>query len=181
LADVDIKAESKNAVDIVGLDNIKADLKLDATNTYDIKPLKADNSYDIKPLSLEVKPLKADYTYDIKPLETDNSYKVDLKPVTLDLCMTANIGKIPDLCVRQPYRHRLAFTLYGVEVWGLCFSGEQEMVLQELDRRPQVALGGAAATWPPPRAAERTEPPESGEPPDPRARTGGGLRIRIGP
>lgn len=181
MADVDIKAESKNAVDIVGLDNIKADLKLDATNTYDIKPLKADNSYDIKPLSLEIKPLKADYTYDIKPLETDNSYKVDLKPVTLDLCMTANIGKIPDLCVRQPYRHRLAFTLYGVEVWGLCFSGEQEMVLQELDRRPQVALGGAAATWPPPRPAERAEPPDSGDAPDRRTRTGGGLRIRIGP
>lgn len=113
-----------------------------------------------------------DFTYDIKPLQSDNSVKVDLKPVTLDLCMTANIGKVPDLCIRQPYRHRLAFSLYGMEVWGLTFSGEQETVVQEMDRSPQVTLGGASSSWRPPRPAA--------PPVEPQTRTGNGLRIRLG-
>ncbi|HWK68819.1 hypothetical protein [Pseudorhodoplanes sp.] len=176
MADVEVK--SQNTVDIVGLDNLKADLtlhapdtfKTDGTNTYDIKPLKSDYGFDIKPL-------KSDYTYDIRPLQVDDNIKVDLRPVTLDLCMTANIGKVPDLCVRQPYRHRVAFSLFGMEVWGFTLSGEQEMVVQELDRRPQVAIAGAPANWAPmprheaPRDAPKAEPP---------TRTGNGLRIRLG-
>lgn len=179
MADVEIKSSSSNAVDILGLDNLKADLtlhtpdtlKTDATNTYDIKPLKSDHSFDIKPL-------KSDYTYDIKPLQVDDNIKVDLRPVTLDLCMTANVGKIPDLCVRQPYRHRIAFSLYGMEVWGFTLSGEQETVVQEMDRRPHVASAGAPANWP---SAPRHEPHHEAPKPEPPTRTGNGLRIRLGP
>jgi hypothetical protein len=172
----------------IGLDTIKAGFtlalpqpfKTDALNTYDIKPLTF--TYDIKPLEikpLEIKPLT--FTYDIKPLEikpleikplkTDSS--IDLKPVVVDLCLTANIGKLPNVCIRQPYRHHVGFTLYGTEVWGFTFSGEQETVIEELDRRPQVALGGAQSSWPPPRSAPQPviEPP---------TRTAGGLRIRLG-
>ena len=162
MADIDVTSSSSNSVDVVGLDNIKADLTLELPQPFKID---ATNSYDIKPL-------KSDYTYDIKPLQTDNSLKIDLRPLTLDLCTTMNIGKLPDLCVRQPYRHRLAFSLYGMEVWGFTFSGEQETVVQEMDRRPQVALGGAPASWPPPR------PPEPAA--EPLTRTGNGLRIRLG-
>lgn len=177
--EIDVKSSSSNTVDIAGLDNIKADLtlhtpdtfKTDATNTYDIKPLKADYGFDIKPL-------KSDYTYDIKPLQVDDNIKVDLKPVTLDLCLTANVGKVPDLCVRQPYRHRVAFSLYGMEVWGFTFSGEQETVVQELDRRPQVAMTGAPASWSPAPRHEQSREVAKQEPP---TRTGNGLRIRLGP
>lgn len=177
MADVEVKSE--NTVDIVGLDNLKADLtlhtpdtfKTDGTNTYDIKPLKSDYGFDIKPL-------KSDYTYDIRPLQVDDNIKVDLRPVTLDLCMTANVGKVPDLCVRQPYRHRVAFSLFGMEVWGFTLSGEQEMVVQELDRRPQVAIAGAPVNWTP---ATRHEPSRETIKREPPTRTGNGLRIRLGP
>ena len=173
MADVNITSSSTNSVDVLGLDNLKADLtlhtpdtfKTDATNTYDIKPLKSDYTYDIKPL-------KSDYTYEIKPLQ------LDVKPVTLDLCMTANVGKVPDLCVRQPYRHRMGFSLYGMEVWGFTLSGEQETVVQEMDRRPQVAIAGAPASWP---AAPRHEQDRDKLKPEPPTRTGNGLRIRLGP
>ena len=173
MADVNITSSSTNSVDVLGLDNLKADLtlhtpdtfKTDATNTYDIKPLKSDYTYDIKPL-------KSDYTYEIKPLQ------LDVKPVALDLCMTANVGKVPDLCVRQPYRHRIGFSLYGMEVWGFTLSGEQETVVQEMDRRPQVAIAGAPASWPP---APRYEPDRDKPKPEPPTRTGNGLRIRLGP
>ena len=159
MADIDIHSDP-TTVDIVGLDNMNVTLHTPDTYKTDATVHTPDT-------------FKSDYTYEIKPLS------LDLKPVTLDLCMTANIGKIPDLCVRQPYRHRVAFSLYGMEVWGFTFSGEQETVVQELDRRPQVAVAGAPAGWPP---APRHEHHKHHEPkPEPPTRTGNGLRIRLGP
>ena len=172
MADIDINStsSSSNSVDVLGLDNLKADLTLHTPDTFKTD---ATNTYDIKPL-------KSDYTYDIKPLQVDDNIKVDLKPVTLDLCMTANVGKVPDLCVRQPYRHRIGFSLYGMEVWGFTISGEQETVIQEMDRRPQVAVAGAPG-WPPTREELRHESHHEPTKPEPQTRTGNGLRIRLGP
>ena len=123
------------------------------------------------------KPLKADLgttnSLHIDPLTTDSSLSVDLKPAVVDLCLTLNIGKLPNVCIRQPYHHHIGFTLWGTEVWGFSFSGEQETVIQEQRPQPKVALG-AAPGWTP-------SPPAPRPAPEPPTRESGGLRIRLGP
>lgn len=178
MADVDITSTSTGTVDVVGLDNIKADVKLElpqpfkteGTNSVDLKTdLKANvdsNSNSNSATHLTIDPLK-----------TDSSLAVDLKPAVVDLCLTLNVGKVPSLCIRQPYRHRIGFTLYGVEVFGFSFSGEQETIITELGPRPQT-LPREETPWPPARvhhAHERQEDRESS------AARGAGLRIRLEP
>jgi hypothetical protein len=172
----DTSIDVKNTIDVLGLNDIKADLKLELPQPFktenssvlEVKPLKADLGTNthlvIEPLKLELK---------AEPLKTDSSLSLDLKPAVIDLCLTTNIGKLPNVCIRQPYHHHIGFTLYGTEVWGFTFSGQQETVVEELDRQPQVAWGGALATWPPPRPAPQpTQPP---------SRHVGGLRVRLEP
>jgi hypothetical protein len=176
MADVsyDIKDKSTDTLEIKGLDNIKAGLTLtvpqpiDTSSTLELKPIKADlgttTQLTIEPLKLE---LQAD------PIKTDSSITLDLKPAVIDLCLTANIGKLPNVCIRQPYHHHIGFTLYGTEVWGLTLSGQQDTVIEELNRQPKVAWGGAVTSRPPEErvhAEPRTEPP---------MRESGALRIRL--
>jgi hypothetical protein len=170
MADVsyDIDSSSTNTVDILGLNDIKADLKLDLP-----QPFKTETAS-----SLDIKPLKADLGTDthlgIDPLKTDSSLSIDLKPAVIDLCLTTNVGKIPNVCIRQPYHHHIGFTLYGTEVWGFTFSGQQETVVEELERQPAVVRGDSAPSWSPSHHA----PQPAASPP---SRNVGGLRVRLGP
>lgn len=166
MADVEIKAGSTNTVDILGLDDINADVTLGLK-----QPFKAETA-----TALDVKPLKADLGTNnriaVEPLTTDSSLSVDLKPAVVDLCLTLNVGKLPNVCIKQPYHHHVGFTLWGTEMWGYTFSGEQETLIQEQHPQPRVALGGARPAWPvhaAPRAA-----------PEPPTRETGGLRVRLG-
>jgi hypothetical protein len=170
---------STSTVDIVGLDDIKADIKEDIKLELP-QPFKteAKNEIDVKPLSLEVKPLDLDLDLDVdsdsKTRLTIDPLTIDVRPVVADLCLTANVGKIPNLCVRQPYHHHIGLTLYGTEIWGVTFAGEQQTVVEELDRQPQVAWRGSTGEWPP----RQTPPPT---PPQPPTRHAGGLRVSLGP
>jgi hypothetical protein len=158
--EINTTANSKDTVDVVGLDDINVDLTLGLP-----QPLKAETSND-----LTVKPLKADLgttsRLEVDPLKTDSSVSVDLKPAVVDLCLTLNIGKLPNVCIRQPYHHHIGFTLWGTEVWGYTFSGEQETLIQEHHPDPRVALGAGPAGW--------------SAPAEPRTHEAGGLRIRLG-
>ena len=179
-------------VDVLGLNDIKATLglvqpfKTEGANTYEYKP------FEIKPLTTtstytyDIKPLTTTNTntYDVKPLKTDSSLALDLKPAVIDLCLTANVGRVPSLCIRQPYRHKLAFTLYGVEVWAFGFSGEQETIVEEMTPGPQVSVSGPGTAWSPaPHLRPGTREPHAHE-----GREGhqghdahaSGSRIRIG-
>jgi hypothetical protein len=199
----DTEIDSK--IEIIGLDNIKAKLeggaplalKLEGGAPVALKleggtQVKLENVYDIKPLEikpLEIKPLKADLgttthltidplKLELAPLKSDQSMTLDLKPAVIDLCLTANLGKLPNVCIRQPYHHHIGFTLFGTEVWGYTFSGQQETVIEELDRQPQVAWRGAVATWPPHRPPHS---PSASPAPQPPSRQAGGLRVRLNP
>jgi hypothetical protein len=81
--------------------------------------------------------VKSDLTLDIKPLDMT----VDVKPVVLDLCYTVNIGRIPETRIRNPYRHHIGLTLFGTEVLGMTFEGEQDTVIEDLHRNPKVVEG----------------------------------------
>jgi hypothetical protein len=181
MADVDVTSTSTATVDVIGLDDIKADVKVElpqpfkteGTNAVDLKAdLKANvdsnsNSNSTTHLSID-------------PLKTDSSLAVDLKPAVVDLCLTLNVGKVPSLCIRQPYRHRIGFMLYGVEVFGFSFSGEQETIISELGPRPQT-LPRAETPWPPERVHHAHEHGGHHEHREPRAASGAGLRIRLEP
>jgi len=178
MADIsyDIKSSSTNGVDILGLNDIKADLKLElpqpfkteSANSFEVKPLKADLGSNTH---LEIEPLKLDL--EVEPLRTDSNLSIDLKPAVIDLCLTANIGKLPNVCIRQPYQHHIGFTLYGIEVWGFTFAGQQETLIEDLERQPAVVRGSTAGAWPPPHHASQ---PTASTP----TRDVGGLRVRLG-
>jgi len=179
MADVDVTSTSTATVDVIGLDDIKADVKLElpqpfkteGTNAVD---LKADVKANVDSNSNSTTHLSID------PLKTDSSLAVDLKPAVVDLCLTLNVGKVPSLCIRQPYRHRIGFTLYGVEVFGFSFSGEQETVISELGPRPQT-LPRAEAPWPPERVHHVHGHGGHHEHREPGMASGAGLRIRLEP
>ena len=178
-----VSITENDTIDVLGLNDINADLTLGLP-----QPLKTDSVLTLglpQPLKtdtvLTVKPLKADIDTDshlkIDPLKTDSSVFLDVKPVVLDLCLTLNVGKIPNLCIKSPYHHHIGFTMWGSEIWGCTFRGEQETVIQEQRPQPKVALGRVAAEWPG-HHAHHPEPGHSAEPP---TRETGGLRIRLGP
>jgi hypothetical protein len=180
MADVEVKSTATDTVDIVGLDNVKAGLTLGL-----VQPFKTESAaaLELKPLTTtstvtaELKPLSTTSTAELKPVKTDSSLTLDLKPAVVDLCLTANVGKVPSLCIRQPYRHSIAFTLFGAPVWSFTFSGEQETIVEERHPPPQVAPG--AQSWPAQSWAAqqpRPSPPARSEP----AVSAGGLRIRLG-
>jgi hypothetical protein len=178
MADVeyDIDSESSNSFEIIGLDNIKADLdlglkqpfKVETASSMDIKPLKADlgtkSQLTIDPLKLELQ---------VDPMKNDYNYAIDLKPAVVDLCLTTNFGKLPNVCIRQPYSHHIGFTLFNMEVWGFTFSGQQETVIEDIQRQPKVMYGDVVPSWSPGRPA----PQQKAQPP---SRQIGGLRVRLG-
>jgi hypothetical protein len=169
--EIKVTSSSANTVDLLGLDDINADVGLDDINV-DLnltlpQPFKTDAVNTVKA------DLGTDSHVKLDPLTTDSSISVDLKPAVVDLCLTLNIGKLPNVCIKQPYHHHIGFTLYGMEVWGYTFSGEQETVIQEQHPHPKVALGAGPAPWTAPRPGPRRAP-------EPPVRETGGLRIRLG-
>jgi hypothetical protein len=170
-------------VDIMGLNDISATLALtqpfstQSDNTVTVNPLQAtlDTNSDLNTKSeLKVDPLLAGI--DTKSqLKTDSSVLLDVKPAVVDLCVTLNVGKVPNLCIKQPYHHHIGFSLWGSEIWGCTFTGEAETVIQEQRPQPKVALGKVVADWPGHHAYHR----EPGGSPEPPTRETGGLRIRL--
>lgn len=137
-------------VNIQGLDKIgiteTIDLKpVTITETVDLKPVKVtlDESIDLKPVKLtldetiDLKPVKAtlDETIDLKPVTLNEN--IDLKPVAIDTCQTLRLAPLPDTRVCNPYHHRVAYSLLGMEVFGVTYHGESSQNI-ESPRRPQV-------------------------------------------
>ena len=120
-----------------------------------------------------------------EPIETKSDMRVDVQPVVVDLCVTANIGKVPRLCIRRPYNHHLGFTVMGVEVLGVNLVGERSTIVDDLPPRPAVAFGGEQHIDHRPRGSDgpvRLRPEASPDaPPAGVAPDGPGIRIRLGP
>jgi hypothetical protein len=163
-----LTSNGTNTID--SLNEIKADLNLSLPQPFktsselDIKPLKADLGTNTH---LAIDPLKLQLQAD--PL----NLSLDLKPAVIDFCYTTNIGKLPNVCIRQPYQHHFGFTWFGIEMWGFTFSGQQETVIEDIERRPKVIWGGA-------RVSSPSHSPERSAPQPPRTQEADGLRIRIG-
>jgi hypothetical protein len=184
-SNVKVDSDSTSSVDILGLDDLNADFTLHLPQPISTESKNTNTSattLDVRPLSTTSKSDSSTDTHlTVDPLRTDTNLSVDVKPAVVDLCLTMNVGKVPNVCIRQPYHHHIGLTLYGTELWGMTFSGEQQTVIDELDKQPKVAWGGATTTWPPspPTAAPPPTSPRAA-PPQPATRQSGGLRIRLG-
>lgn len=76
-----------------------------------------------------------------QPIHTISDARIDVKPLQADLCLTLGIGRVPSVCISKPYHHHFGVTLFGVEVLGMNFSGEDQTMIEDLSSRPQVILG----------------------------------------
>jgi hypothetical protein len=132
--------DSDSTVEIKGLDNLKAaiDLKLP-------QPFKTETTTELK----LPQPFKTESRQELaitQPIVTDSNSKsamaLDIRPLTVDLCLKVSLGPIPPTCIRQPYHTHFGFTLYGQELFGFNFSGESQVIIQDLPKQPQVAWGG---------------------------------------
>ncbi|MCC6191141.1 MAG: hypothetical protein IT318_19135 [Anaerolineales bacterium] len=151
-----------STVEVQGLDNIQQKLTLDLP-----QPLKTESRQELAVT---------------QPIVTDsrNAMALDIRPMTVDLCLNVNLGPPAPTCVRQPYHHHFGLTLFGLELLGFNFSGESQTIVQEAPRQPQVVWG--APEWSHHEhghkgAGVRVERGQaSARPSEPRA----GLRIRLG-
>jgi hypothetical protein len=147
-----------------------------ASQTLEIKPLSQTSSE-----TLEIKPLSqtSSETLELRPVRSDASSTVDLKPVALDVCVRTGPASLLPTHICEPYHHRIGFTLLGVEMFGLAWSGEQQTIIDDRGGRPMVAWGDV--TLPPPRV-ELELPQRSREPAHHHYRHSdrdSGLRIRL--
>jgi hypothetical protein len=170
-----------------------------SSETVEVKPLA--QSLEVKPLSqtLEVKPVSqtSSETIDVRPLKvdsrqemavtdpirTDANSTVDLKPVVVELCMRTGEASLPPSHVCEPYRHRIGFTMLGLEVFGVAWSGETRKIVSDRPSPPMLAWGEVS-----PAAALHEGLPGHGPSPGGHDHPGpggharghqGGLRIRL--
>ncbi len=121
-----------------------------------------------------------------EPIRTASDMRLDVKPVVLDLCLTAGIGKVPRLSITRPYEHHLSLRAFGLELFGLDLHGQHRMVVDDLPPRPAVVWGKVSAereTWAA-RGPTRPAGPLTGFPGMPGDErdgppSAGGLRIRL--
>ena len=137
-------------LDVKGLDNIKETIVLGGATTInenielkpvtlELKPVTLNENIELKPVTLnenvELKPVTLNENVDLKPVTLNEN--IDLKPVAVDTCQTYRLAPLPDTDVCQPYRHHVAYTLFGVEYWTVTYDGESNQRIKS-PRHPQV-------------------------------------------
>lgn len=164
-----VTVDADSTVEVVGLNDIK--LTLQPT------PFKTESKQELvlpQPLKTES---KLDTTSDI---DSKSAMSIDLKPVALDVCLNTS-SKLPQGQICQPYSHHLGLTMFGIEVFGLNFSGEARTLIQDVPKKPAVE-------WPAQQNAAPAASPYSGASPGSASSSGGrsftaaserGLRVRI--
>ncbi len=165
-------------VDVTGLDNFQSTLTLvtpapvrgDAKVEFALpQPLLTNSDLNIT----LPQPFKTESSVDItlpQPFKAEGKAEVDIKPLELDQCLHVRLGPLPETCVRLPYQQRLAFRIFGVELFSLEIEGESRALVEAPQERPRVAWGGTSSGH---GAPAREAPATDGS-------MGGGLRIRLG-
>jgi hypothetical protein len=103
--------------------------------------------------------------------EARNDLNLDIRPMVTDTCLTLKTAPFPETLIRQPYTFHFGLTLYGTEIMAMDFSGESQVIIENLPKKPAVAWGGE-------QAIEHGSPEPHGHH---QGGESGGLRIRLGP
>ena len=85
--------------------------------------------------NIELKPVTVNENIDLQPVTLNEN--IDLKPVAVDTCQTFKLAPLPETGVRQPYRHHVGYTMFGVEYMGVSYDGESKQLIDS-PHRPQV-------------------------------------------
>ena len=169
MADLDIHYDpitvnnNPATVNLQGLDNIKDTITLQTPT-----PLKSETKSEINfptPIKTET---KAELAI-TKPIQTESKAELDIKPLTLDQCLTIRLAPLPPTCVRQPYQQHFGVTLFGIELLGFNLEGETQTIISNLPRQPQVDWG-----------SEQPAQHLAASQPQVRPAAEAGLRIRLG-
>ena len=163
-----------STVEIQGLDNMKQTLTLDLP-----QPFQTNSRQEL----VLPQPLRTESRQELavtEPIVTDSrsAMSLDIRPMTVDLCLNVNMGPPAPTCIRQPYHHHFGLTLFGLELLGFNFSGESQTIVQEVPKQPQVSWGSPTAghSHGHQHGGRPAPGPASAGPAEPRA----GLRIRLG-
>lgn len=78
------------------------------------------------------------------PITTDSNIrsKLDIEPVQVDLCIDVGLTKLPKACISQPYDSHFGVTVWGTEIVGFNWTGESNLIIDELAKRPHVEVFG---------------------------------------
>ncbi len=158
----------------------------DSNSTLEIKPLSQTSSetLEIKPLSqtssetVELKPVRVDNRQEVAytdPIRTDST--LDLKPVAFDMCVRTGQASLPPTHVCEPYRHKIAFTLMGMEMYGLVLSGESQTIVD--DRPTRQVIAGEILRPPPEHHARGHDFSHHRDEARRHHQDDGGMRIRL--
>lgn len=160
-----ITVDSDSTVSVVGLDNIavKSDAKQELLISQPIKTISEIKSDSDLNTNSQIN----------SNSDSRNALSVDLKPVSLDLCLNSS-SKLPQGVIHQPFNVHLGFTMFGMEFFGVNFAGDSRITLQDLPKRPAVE-------WPAQQnAAPGCEPCDTRAPQhDSPAVQQHGLRVRV--
>ncbi len=123
-------------VDIKGLDNTKNTITLETP-----QPLQLNTKSDLalatpEPIKLHTKS------------ELDSRAELDVKPLAVDQCLRISLGPLPPTCIRVPVQQQIGFTIFGVEIVGLRFSGETRIEICDPAKEPYVVWGETAPVAP---------------------------------
>lgn len=162
-----------------GLDNINVDLDLSV-----LEPIVTESTANITSdsgITLSIpEPIQLNTNAELNSNSTINSdseirantqsgIALDVRPLTLDVCMKLEFGKLPPTCVRQPYQHHFGVTLFGMEVLGFNLVGESRTIIEDVQPQPHI-VGTGEQSVRHHHGGKRNAHAE---------RDGGGLRIRI--
>lgn len=155
-ADVDLDADTDSTMtlDILGLD----DIRMSTTSDIDLSSESTSRNEVAVTQPIETRLDSRSELAITEPVVTQMSadLAVDVKPVVLDVCLMLGIKDLPRLRISRPYDKHLGVTVFGVEVFGLNRSGNAQFVIDDLPKKPFVAVGGVAST---PRRSERRRRP----------------------
>lgn len=110
-----------------------------------------------------------------EPIVSEFASRVDVEPLVVDLCVDVGLSKLPRARIHQPYGSRVGFSVFGTEWFGIDWSGESDVIMDDLPDRGPTVVGL-------PSQHER-KPAHGGRPVrsmQSLAGEGDGLRIRIG-
>jgi len=74
-----------------------------------------------------------------EPIVSEIASRLDVEPVVVDLCVDVGLSKLPRASIHQPYGSRVGFVVLGTEWFGIDWSGESKVIMDDLpDRGPTV-------------------------------------------
>lgn len=85
-----------------------------------------------------------------EPIRTDSKADVgvragiDLAPVVLDQCLRLSLAPLPPTRICLPNRQHIGLTLFGVEVFGITFDGEANILVDEPQRQTHIVRSASA-------------------------------------